>query len=160
MTIICVNDGIMAVDSQVTCGDIITDTINKIVRLSDGAYFCSAGNYVDSLLFKTWYEEGKDPFSVRKPVVHENFVAVVMGPNFILNCYSDLNLFPVIGKYNAWGCGWEMALGAMDMGADASEAVEVVCKRDVSCGYPVRCISQSDIRDGLDKNGYNIIEEY
>lgn len=55
---------------------------------------------------------------------------------------------PLTATYYAIGSGREFALGAMEMGASAAEAVRVACKLDVWSADPIMVL---DVRDPLEK---------
>jgi ATP-dependent protease HslVU (ClpYQ) peptidase subunit len=40
-------------------------------------------------------------------------------------------------KFHAFGTGWLIAIGAMEMGANAVKAAEITCKYNVFCSLPV-----------------------
>jgi hypothetical protein len=42
-----------------------------------------------------------------------------------------------VTKFSAWGSGSEFAIGAMEMGATAIQAVQATSKHCVSCGFGV-----------------------
>lgn len=56
----------------------------------------------------------------------------------VYHCYDDdLSRITFKHDFYAEGSGMRIALGAMQMGADAFEAVDAVTQLDMSCGYPV-----------------------
>ncbi len=40
-------------------------------------------------------------------------------------------------KFHAFGQGWQMALGVMEVGGTPFDAVRVVCKYNIYCGLPI-----------------------
>jgi hypothetical protein len=59
---------------------------------------------------------------------------------------EDLGVWPAgsMGGYCAIGSGSDVALGAMDAGADAKRAVEIACRRNINCRLPVHVVPLFD----------------
>lgn len=53
----------------------------------------------------------------------------------------DASVFELRGKEFAVGCGAPYALGALDHGATAVQAVKVAIKRDAKCGGPIQVMT-------------------
>lgn len=59
---------------------------------------------------------------------------------------------PIPTAYRApatWGTGAELALGALEAGVNAMQAVEIACRRDRNSGGPVRFVDTQDLGAGV-----------
>lgn len=54
-------------------------------------------------------------------------------------------LTPIHDPFWAWGCGRDLAIGAMAMGADAVRAVEITSKFNIYCGHGVDVYTLADL---------------
>ena len=138
MTTIAYRDGILAADGRMTYGDtIFTDHTKKIHRLSDGALFALCGDvsYVQPML------DSLEDDEVDLPEVSEgsSFTAVIVERDGKLRLYEGRGGFITLdAPYYAFGSGEEYAIGAMDMGASAQDAVRVACGRDLGTGGDIQ----------------------
>jgi ATP-dependent protease HslVU (ClpYQ) peptidase subunit len=135
VTTIAYRDGILAADGRTTYGDtIFTDHNKKIHRLSDGALFALTGDvsYVQPML------DALEDDEVNLPI-GEGFTAVIVERDGKLRLYEGRGGFITLdAPYYAFGSGEEYALGAMDMGASAHDAVRVACGRDLGTGGDIQ----------------------
>lgn len=135
MTTIAYRDGILAADGRTTYGDtIFTDHSKKIHRLSDGALFALCGDvaYVQPML------DALEDDDVDLPQ-GEGFTAVIVEKDGKVRLYEGKGGFIALdASYYAFGSGEEYAMGAMDMGASAHDAVRVACGRDLSSGGDIQ----------------------
>lgn len=138
MTTIAYKDGILAYDSRRTIGDMIsTDTANKLV-VKGGAEFVMAGATADIPLLIDWALGEQLSGSV------DACGLMVQGKSLYMLGFSKAE-GPFKAKVDmnnvyAMGSGLEYAIGAMDMGADAIQAVKIACGRDLYSGGKVRHI--------------------
>lgn len=136
MTTIAYRDGILAADGRTTMGEtIFTDHTKKIIRLSDGALFALCGEvaYVQPML------DALEDDDVDLPEAKGEFTAVVVEKDGKLRVYEGMGgWINVDAPYAAFGSGDEYALGAMDMGASAEEAVRISCGRDLGTGGDIQ----------------------
>lgn len=138
MTTIVYRDGIIAYDSQINEGAAIIydDWDKKIVR--NGVIFVLCGR-MDQ------YEKMVDLyFSWDAPPPDLDAGAILSdGGKLYSFSHDESHLFksPIpADKYYATGSGMDYALGALDMGATAAEAVKVAIKRDQRSGGRVRTV--------------------
>jgi hypothetical protein len=140
-----------------------TQTVSaiKIVRLSSGALLGSAGDN-DARAMYELLDKIKDPKKLPSradlaatKIDYEGIIAfpkggvymVVTGP---LNesgyqpeaAEADYGVWQAttMGGYCACGSGADIALGAMDAGATAKEAVIIACRRNNYCALPVHIV--------------------
>ncbi len=135
MTIICIKDGIIASDSLVSVGSICTGAVPKI--FDTGLFVIGvAGDYEQALTFVQWVRQGMpdvlpDTGGVARDfdcLVYEKATKIVY---FYTNSYTP---GIINNKHHAIGSGYEVALGAMEAGASAEEAVKIAIKLCTTCG--------------------------
>lgn len=141
MTIIALKDGYMCSDSLVTQGDLKLGSVNKIFTV-DRYVIGIAGTYQHAMQFINWFREGRPDkrpdFDGEKP----NFDALVYDKilDYTMH-YSDGFLGDLIASTcYAIGSGTDLALGAMEAGATAHEAVKIAIKRNSNCGGKIKRI--------------------
>lgn len=158
MTVIAVRDGVVASDSRVT---IDTDAggsrmwrCQKLYKIPEmGVVIGVAGDGFAALRFVDWYRT-KTKRKRKKPDVdlvtgEADFCALVMHKGGKVEEYDkwcvpeEIELEP--GEFYAIGSGVKVALGAMEMGADAARAVEITCKFDPYCAPPVVVVKLEDL---------------
>jgi len=142
MTVIAYRDGVLASDSRITSGkDFLEgDSCTKIYRLSDGSVVGLAGDNHNGLLLLEALREAstgdirtlpKGPFKKAEALLVSPRRKVFM---YSGGWYDDKHM----QGYYAIGSGSIVALGAMDAGATAVEAVKIGIKRSVFCGGRVQ----------------------
>lgn len=140
MTIVCIKDGIIASDSLVSQGDIKLGEGQKIFNLDD--YIVGiAGTYSQALLFVQWLADGK-PEKLPDIEGEKNFDCLVYS-KVDKRVYFFTNGFTgdyIKSKNYAIGCGMDLALGAMEAGATAEQAVAIAIKRSTNCGGKIQSI--------------------
>lgn len=142
MTTIAVKDNIIAFDSRSTAGDrIISNNMSKR-RSHYGYNFFFAGSLIDiDKLIQLFFDE-EAPVKKRKNGYLEA-TAYIVGPDrelYICGYEDDeLIVFPIGDRScDAIGSGAMYAIGAMDAGASAKEAVKIAAGRDIYTGGRIR----------------------
>lgn len=142
----------MACDSCWTYNGTQTTSLNKIVRLSSGALLGEAGDN-DSRAIHPLFDKVKRPQQLPLPkalaetqVEYAGILALPNGSVFIIDIeflggsngdnYKG-GIWPASGGIAAVGSGGDLALGAMEAGKSAAEAVRIACKRDVNSRLPI-----------------------
>lgn len=133
MTTIAIKNGFMVSDSRVTRGGGILGATKKVYDFGN-IVVGVCGTLQDSTRFLKWIKGGKK----RKFPVGENtdFDALVyhrLSGKVLLYASSDVGDAIDAGFY-AIGSGTQYAIGAMQVGASAAEAIEVACMFDVYSG--------------------------
>lgn len=137
MTTIVYRDGVIAYDSRLTAGGLITTDSHDKHLVVQGHHFFWSGAHADVQAFVDWFF-GSKPDSV------PDLSALVMAPSgqvWVTSCNSTDGLWkaPVpLNRPYAIGSGSPYAWGAMDMGADAIKAVRVAAGRDTGTGGKIR----------------------
>jgi len=137
MTILAWDGRILAADKMALCGD-TQKKVTKIFKLSPGGQVVGFTGDLDlGLMLLKWYEAGACPKTFPKERDEKEAwgTLVVVGRDgcFFYERYGVA--IPVENTFMAWGCGREVALGAMEMGATAMEAVFVASKWVNGCGF-------------------------
>ncbi|MEX0859632.1 MAG: hypothetical protein WD017_01690 [Cucumibacter sp.] len=132
MTTIAYRSGILAADRLVTSNNTRAGRYRKIVRSAAGHLAGASGELHEVDRFLKWVAAGceGDP-----PVAKGKVNGLLIYPTGRVVEWEGLaNLVDVRAPFYATGSGWELALGAMEMGADARRAVEVAIKFDANSG--------------------------
>ncbi|MDU9394549.1 MULTISPECIES: proteasome subunit beta [Pseudomonas] len=138
MTTIAYKDGIIAYDSQITRGDVITyDDYEKCLE-RDGVKFICSGAVPDFARLVDAYFGGTPEGSI-------DVTAMVLDGEQLMMVAVDDNTglwkSPImLDRPYAIGSGTPYAFAAMDMGASAEKAVEMAAKRDTSTGGKIRTL--------------------
>nr|DAF79133.1 MAG TPA: Proteasome subunit alpha type-2 [Caudoviricetes sp.] len=138
MTTIAYKDGVIAYDSQVTRGDVITDdAYEKCIEQKGVKFFC-AGPVSD-------HQRLVDVYFGAKPEGNIDAAALVVDGERMMHVAVDdvtgLWKTPILlSRIYAIGSGTPYAFAAMDMGASAYKAVEIAAKRDTSTGGTIRTV--------------------
>lgn len=152
MTTIAYKDGIIACDSRLTAdGTLISDSYNKMIS-KDGYHFFIFGSLAGIENLLDIFFENKKPEKIRESVNalvfdSENKKIFCIGvsrednpeKNYLWRIPVDLAI------PDAWGSGQDHALTAFDYGANAVEAIEAACKRDIGSGGEIKAF---DINTG------------
>ena len=141
MSIVVIRDGIIAADTGGSMGDLEFKS-SKLIRRDDIA-IGFAGYHANGTIFADWYFAGQDltnlPKFPNRGDGEKSFTAFVLKPycweywNEWFHCDLDMQQ----NEYMAIGNGFEVAMGAMHMGATAIEAVEAACALMKGCSLPV-----------------------
>lgn len=138
MTVIVWDGEALAADKQATNSG-VKRTVTKIRRVRDHL-IGGAGDWDACLLLMDWFEDGAD--QEKYPAVQKDKERwaglLVISPDGQVIKYEQEPV-PMIfeDKFYTMGSGRELALGALEMGADAAKAVEVACKYEHNCGMGV-----------------------
>lgn len=134
MTTIAWDGKSLAGDRRVSFGGITDAKVSKIVRREDGALAATAGNSSLCAAFRRWFlagEEGERP-ALDKGTETSN--ALIIRPSGLLIIHDLSGWYDADAPLYSMGSGWEIALGAMAMGAHAEEAVRVASRFDGNTG--------------------------
>lgn len=138
MTTIAYKDGVIAYDSRVTRGDLITDDdCDKCIE-RDGVRFFLSGALCDYEALVAAY------FGVAPSGKVDASAIVLDDGNLMMVAIDDddgLWKSPIKpDRPYAIGSGTPYAFAAMDMGASAEKAVEMAARRDTSTGGKIRTL--------------------
>ena len=136
MTTIAYKDNRIACDSQATTNGMAVKA-TKFVKTKNHIYFVS-GALADGFKFIEWLLSDKES-------EHPKFKADVIefnrktGEVFVYEG-TDCGVMSE-GKFEAWGSGAQIAMGAMAAGADCETAVKIACDLDTHTGKKVKVFS-------------------
>lgn len=153
MTTIVYKNGVMAGDSRAFTGTSIkVGSKSKVYKLQDGRLLGVSSNTPGACeLIVAWVADGAR--RKRAPVEHcgDSFDVLLIGLDGAATLYSDSfnPIGPVSAPYFAIGSGAQIALGAMAMGADPVQAVEVAIMHDAWSAAPIYMV-QSVIAEEIE----------
>lgn len=142
-------DGItLACDSAWTLNDTFTSSKTKLIRLPTGALYAAAGHIDDRDLVALLRDT---PCSYQMPdgaaldAITSDLRALVIFPSgdvWLIDTGGEYcGAMPIHSPCVAIGSGANIALGAMDAGADAKRAIEIACNRDAYTRGPVHTMT-------------------
>jgi len=153
MTTIAYSHGVLAFDELVTTGTARFAKVKKS-RAMNGFLVGCAGETRMCMAFMDWLEahleRSQTLLSMPKDMLLGEddypFSALVINRDGRVFSYDGFgHPYEVEGPFFAIGSGRDYAVGAMDMGATAKEAVSVAIKWDVMTGGEVQSLSLADI---------------
>ena len=145
MTTIAIKDGIIAADSLMTFGNerSLRFTHKIAVRKRAVCAVVGVGGLLDVLA--DWHDRGADPRDL--PVIGSGEKWTL----FVAHRDGSACLYHADAPYPQWvntpfglGSGGDYALGAMDHGASAEEAVAIACRRDTASALPVQSVNVAE----------------
>lgn len=136
MTTIVWDGRTLAVDSLRTAGGIIESYETKKLFLDVGNYVAATGcgDYQNVLQFIAWLRGDKD---VKFPTDKEDNgsgIAINKDGELMRFLFSGAGVPFREGSMFSDGSGWELAIGALEAGADAEKALGIAIKRDAYTG--------------------------
>lgn len=142
MTTIAWDGETLAADSQSTQGGHKWFKEKKIFRYGD-KLVAYAGREDYGTAFLQWVKAGMEPGEFPEiPNNPEGFdlIGIVVSDRGVLEFCDNGSAAPRKAPF-AWGSGSHFAIGAMEAGADARQAVKVACRRDLNTGGAVQVFS-------------------
>ena len=153
MTIIVYKSGVMASDGRVSeDSTIFTNRHQKIHRLKSGGLIGVAGD-ADTSDLVNLLNSLRKPLPAHKQLaaLEYEFDSIFVKPDktvFVLQSGRDkeankyvTGIFEIKEPFIAVGSGKDLAIGALDRGASAEQAVKTAIKYDSNCGGPVQVFS-------------------
>lgn len=139
MSVIAWDGRILAADRQIT-NNCLRCEGSKIRALPGNKYVLGwTGENEQGLTLATWFYDGAKIDAWPKfQDDRENWTRLIVATGNSCYFYEMLPVKQVVlDKFAAWGSGRDFALGAMGMGANAIEAVEVAIRFSTECGFGV-----------------------
>ena len=121
----------MAADSQAT-GD-HHSRVHKIHRMPDGTLIGGCGVWRACHAAIEWLRSGQEG---KPPKMAGAWLLVVTPKGRVYYAEEQWPPFPVDSKFGATGSGSQLAVGAMEAGATALEAVKIAAKHDGATSGP------------------------
>ena len=139
MTTIAWDGKTLAVDSMVTSGGIVTSIDQKKLFTDVGQYKAVAisGSIVCMNALIEWIKNGEegDPPKMEE---YDSIMCVDKDGRMLTFWHHSSREPQNNSGITSGGNGWEIALGAMEAGANAVEAVEIACKLNIYTGGKVQ----------------------
>jgi len=137
MTTIAYRDGVLAADTQITCGGTIGGYAQKAFR-KGAVLYATAGSSGPGEAFRNWLEGGMkgDAPDMAEDKDSDGHGYIFPGGDRVVWRYNKV-WASHSAPFFAYGSGADIALGAMAMGATAEEAVRVAAKFDTGTGGEV-----------------------
>lgn len=146
MTTIVYKDGILAGDSLMSADGELSHYSKKVFNI-DGYLLGIAGQACTIDFFRDWVRENCDP-DVLNGLDHNYTILVVPPKGTKIHLYSSVTgvLKDSLSKNKPYciGSGSSIALGALQMGATAEEAVKAAINIDLYSGGKVHKVSNLD----------------
>jgi ATP-dependent protease HslVU (ClpYQ) peptidase subunit len=137
MTCIAYRKGVLAADTQITCGDGRKIRASKIQALPDGSYFACAGDSKAIVRISRWIHRGM-PTKGRPRCSEDTFDVIMVRQDGTLLTANDALDFEALSEpFYAIGSGGAYAMGAMARGATAIQAVKIAARFDTNTSGPV-----------------------
>lgn len=162
MTTIVFADNELSGDGRCTIGDtILSDEIVKVYNINN-RLVGFAGRYASGLKFLEWFEGFDNAHEVQQQVPFvsvnipelmedEDFTGIVAYPEGYVMLFEGGKAFYEVQAPYVIGSGSDVALGALDQGATAEEAVRIACKRNVLSGGLVTTVTFDEVEPELTK---------
>ena len=134
MSIVAWDGKILAADKLVVSGE-LRSSGTKIVRLETGEILAWTGECGGGMALVHWFKHGRLKEDWPEMQKTPDWTRLIVADESIAYFY-EREPFPqiVADPFMAWGNGRDYAIGAMAMGADAKQAVEVANRFCISCG--------------------------
>lgn len=135
MTIVCVRDGVLAVDSLVTAGSARSGTTTKWAEVHPyrgGGFVATAGAVGRTTRFLAAMREPSAALDLS-----DDNGALWLLPTGEVREWDMGDWISIEAPFHAIGSGDRFALGAMAHGATAEEAAHIACDLCTTCGGPV-----------------------
>lgn len=163
MTTVAFDGKTMACDSCWTYGGAVDTLSTKIIRLSSGALFGTAGQN-DSRAVTALIDKVKTPAQMPSYEALMNVRASVLGllvlpkgrmfkisttltaPEMWDDEMEDFGMWEISGPFSAVGSGSDLAMVAMDCGKVARDAVRIACKYDPASRPPIHAVSLTSVK--------------
>lgn len=136
MTTIAYKDGVLAADTGVEVNGIYVGKVSKIITNDYGQMGSLAGRMSDLGIFERWMKAGADKDELPQ-FTSEKAEAFLVNKDGSTEYITSLGFFTIDSPYHAEGSGFELAMGAMEAGATAIQAVEIAIKLDIGSHGPV-----------------------
>lgn len=136
MTVIAFADGVMASDSQLTGGTLVSRA-QKIWRLPDGGVVAGAGTFRQVYAGAQWLVGGERG---EAPDISDSILLIARPDGSLCVADGAFPAYPLLDGYAAIGCGSDGAVLAMRSGSSAIEAVASVIGQDAGCSWPVQSL--------------------
>ncbi len=137
MSVVCWDGKTLAADKQITSSEMLKSG-RKIYQTRAGNIAAFTGSLEQGLVLIRWHEAGSDESKWPAFQRTADWTRLIIANSMHCVTYDQEPIEQVIdGPFAAWGTGRDFAMGAMAMGANAAQAVEIASRYNVYCGCGV-----------------------
>lgn len=135
MTVLVYRDGVMCSDSQISANGTRLGSMKKVYRNKNWVLGV-AGSCSGMQEIVDWFHNG---MPVDSPRIAESCAAILVDPSGkVFHVEESLVPYEVDSEFHVQGIGYEIALGALAMGASAEDATKVAIKFHSGCGGKIQ----------------------
>ena len=145
MTTVAYRNGVLAADSRLNWDDAYATSMTKLTKLPDGSWLSTAGAMQDGERLRKWYEKGAVASRYPKKMSIQGLLLAPDGSVWMFDDDGRIRVEENSDHFVAIGSGAPAALGAMQMGAGAVQAVEIAAKIDLATGLPVQWVTKDSV---------------
>lgn len=142
MTTLVYRDGILAADRACSAGSRYEAQVRKVWRRSDGALVGGCGRYSLIARWVEWFlagERGRAPSLGDADDADADMLTI--RPSGLVTFHERFGHMHIKAPFYAMGSGADFAYGALEMGANARQAVRVASRRDNNSGGGINWVS-------------------
>lgn len=136
MTTVAYRSGVLASDSKISTNDVWTANTSKVFKNYRGELLGICGDLATGIIIREWFMDGR---VYDQPTLTGAHGLLITPDETVYAVYAGV-LSKLEAPYHATGSGFELALGAMAMGADAEEAVKIACVYDNGSELPLHVV--------------------
>lgn len=137
MTTIAYRDGKLAGDSRATANGLIDNQTTKVWS-HKGVLIGACGSQALCEKFRSWVVSGMDDESPYEGADDGNGLVVSTAG---VVCFGNTGGWSISEPFYTLGSGYQLALGALAMGASAEDAVKVAARFDTMTGGKITVLS-------------------
>lgn len=137
MSIVVWDGTSLVADRQATCADMKIECQKiHLLRGLTNTIVAFTGNIGEGLVLVDWVRNGqkKEEWPEFQKDNDRWCRLIIVIRNLVVMYETEPMPIPQYGPFNAWGSGRDFAMGALAMGANAVEAVEITCRFSTTCG--------------------------
>jgi len=141
MSVVAWDGKTLAADRQGTHGD-FPGEYPKSRKIQQGIHYGHVVAWTGDLdrceALARWYEEGANIEKLPQFQKSEDWCQLIVADSKSVKWYQREGIyFYANTPFMAWGCGRDLAIGAMAHGASAEEAVKIAINHNIYCGFGV-----------------------
>ena len=145
MSVVAFKDGVLAADSlAITENDRRGGYVDKIGTGYRGSLWAFVGEAWKAEAFARWAggpPDGQDPPTFD----HQESTGILITADGRVREWSGDGWCEARAPFHAWGCGADLAIGAMSYGAGAETAVRIACEWSIACGGEIKALHLDNI---------------
>lgn len=137
MSVVIFDGKTMAADRIVITGNLQIRG-SKIRKLPNGDVVAWVGAAISGLAMAAWWQAGADPATFPAEQKGNDWCRfIVFSKGKLFHFENSPVRIPEINRRIAWGAGKDFAMGALEAGASAVQAVKIASKLCIECGMGV-----------------------